>query len=49
MPTTDLLKQFGLKRNPYIDRTAEKTDLDTVSMYVHSDLQGFRPSGEALD
>lgn len=45
MPTTDLLKQFGLKRNPYTDRTAEKTHLDGLSMYVHSDLQGFAPSG----
>lgn len=33
-------------RNPFVDRTAEKTELDDVSLYVHSDLQGFRPSGE---
>ena len=26
------------------DRTAEKTSLDTTSLYVHSDLQGFTPS-----
>ena len=45
MPTTDLLKQFGLRRNPYTDRTAEKTHLDGLSMYIHSDLQGFAPSG----
>eukprot|EP00887_Chlorella_sp_A99_P004627 scaffold4.g4627.t1 len=31
-------------RNPYTDRTAEKTVLDDVSLYVHSDLQGFKPS-----
>jgi hypothetical protein len=43
---TDLLKQFHLSRNPFVDRTAEKTELDDVSLYVHSDLQGFKPSGE---
>jgi hypothetical protein len=46
MPSTDLLKQFGLSRNPFTDRTAEKTSLDTTSLYVHSDLQGFVPSGD---
>ena len=45
MPSTDVLKQFGLSRNPFTDRTAEKTFLDGSSLYVHSDLQGFRPSG----
>eukprot|EP00884_Botryococcus_braunii_P000966 jgi/Botrbrau1/10870/Bobra.0025s0047.1 len=44
MPSTDLLKQFGLSRNPFTDRTAEKTVLDSTSMYIHSDLQGFSPS-----
>jgi hypothetical protein len=42
---TDLLKQFHLSRNPFVDRTAEKTELDDVSLYMHSDLQGFKPSG----
>ena len=32
-------------RNPFVDRTAEKTELDDVSLYMHSDLQGFKPSG----
>ncbi|KAL6781706.1 hypothetical protein ACKKBF_B09125 [Auxenochlorella protothecoides x Auxenochlorella symbiontica] len=41
---TDLLRQFGLARNPFVDRTAEKTSLDPVSLYVHSDLHGFTPS-----
>ncbi|KAL4444959.1 hypothetical protein ABPG77_004009 [Micractinium sp. CCAP 211/92] len=41
---TDLLKQFHLSRNPFVDRTAEKTELDDVSLYIHSDLQGFKPS-----
>ncbi|PRW57534.1 hypothetical protein C2E21_3791 [Chlorella sorokiniana] len=41
---TDLLKDFGLSRNPFVDRTAEKTELDDVSLYMHSDLQGFKPS-----
>lgn len=44
---TDLLRQFGLSRNPFVDRTAEKTTLDPVSLYVHSDLHGFTPSGAA--
>lgn len=42
---TDLLRQFGLARNPFVDRTAEKTSLDPLSLYVHSDLHGFTPSG----
>lgn len=42
---TDLLKQFHLSRNPFVDRTAEKTELDDVSLYIHSDMQGFKPSG----
>lgn len=44
MPTTDLLKTFGLSRNPFTDRTAEKTFLDPVSLYIHSDLRGIKPS-----
>jgi hypothetical protein len=44
MPTTDLLKTFGLSRNPFTDRTAEKTSHDAVSLYIHSDLRGFRPN-----
>ena len=44
MPNTDLLKQYGLSRNPFIDRTAEKTNLDSQSLYIPSDLQGFTPS-----
>lgn len=42
---TDLLRQFGLHRNPFTDRTAEKTGLDELSLYIRSDLQGFEPSG----
>ncbi len=41
----DLLKSFGLSRNPFTDRTAEKTTLDGIAHYNHSDLQGFAPSG----
>jgi hypothetical protein len=44
MPTTDLLKTFGLSRNPFTDRTAEKTAHDTTSLYIHSDLRGFKPN-----
>jgi hypothetical protein len=35
MPTTDLLKTFGLSRNPFTDRTAEKTAHDDTSLYIH--------------
>lgn len=42
---TDLLRQFGLSRNPFVDRTAEKTGpLDEVSLFVPSDLRHFQPS-----
>lgn len=44
MPTTDLLKTFGLSRNPFTDRTAEKTSHDSTSLYIHSDLRGFKPN-----
>ncbi len=37
----DLLKTFGLSRNPFTDRTAEKTCIDPLSLYVHSDLRGL--------
>ena len=47
MSRKDLLKQYGLIKNPYTDRTAEKTTLDELSCYMHSDLQGFQPSGTA--
>lgn len=47
MSRKDLLKQYGLIKNPYTDRTAEKTTLDELSAYMHSDLQGFQPSGAA--
>eukprot|EP00208_Stichococcus_sp_RCC1054_P006187 CAMPEP_0206139636 /NCGR_PEP_ID=MMETSP1473-20131121/6804_1 /ASSEMBLY_ACC=CAM_ASM_001109 /TAXON_ID=1461547 /ORGANISM="Stichococcus sp, Strain RCC1054" /LENGTH=525 /DNA_ID=CAMNT_0053533509 /DNA_START=135 /DNA_END=1712 /DNA_ORIENTATION=+ len=46
MPSTDLLRGLGLSRNPFTDRTAEKTNLDTTSLYLHSDLQGFTPSDQ---
>ena len=42
----DVLRRFGLSRNPYIDRTAEQSgDLDEVSLFIPSDLRHFRPSG----
>lgn len=44
MPTTDLLRTFGLSRNPFTDRTAEKTNHNDTSLYIHSDLRGLRPS-----
>mmetsp|Transcript_19938 Transcript_19938/g.32847 ORF Transcript_19938/g.32847 Transcript_19938/m.32847 type:complete len:547 (+) Transcript_19938:1775-3415(+) len=39
-----MLSNLGLGRNPYVDRTAEKTMLRTGAFYLHSDLQGFVPS-----
>ena len=44
MPCSDVLTLFGLSHNPFTDRTAEKTDLNDISLYMHSDLAGFRPS-----
>ena len=46
MPPSNLLKQYGLARNPFTDRTAENTDMDALSLYEHSDLQHFKPSNE---
>ena len=46
MPAKNLLKQHGLARNPFTDRTAENTELDALSLYEHSDLQHFKPSNE---
>ena len=46
MPPSNLLKQYGLARNPFTDRTAENTEMDTMSLYEHSDLQHFKPSKE---
>ena len=44
MPSTDLFKVFGIYRNPFVDRTAEKTELDEECLYTFSDLRGFGPS-----
>lgn len=44
MPSSDVLSLFGLSHNPFTDRTAEKTDLNDVSLYIQSDLAGFKPS-----
>lgn len=44
MPSSDVLSLFGLSHNPFTDRTAEKTELNDVSLYIHSDLAGFKPS-----
>eukprot|EP00798_Chlamydomonas_sp_ICE-L_P003078 gene3078-13099_t len=44
MVHTDLLKLFGLSRNPFTDRTAETANLDPSALYLASDLRGFRPS-----
>jgi hypothetical protein len=45
MPTSDLLAQLGLTRNPFVDRTAECTrHASDLSLYVPSDLRAFSPS-----
>mmetsp|Transcript_21920 Transcript_21920/g.37806 ORF Transcript_21920/g.37806 Transcript_21920/m.37806 type:complete len:580 (-) Transcript_21920:237-1976(-) len=44
MAESNLLQHFQLARNPYIDRVAERTNLDVKMLYMHSDLQGFTPS-----
>ncbi len=33
-----------LSRNPFTDRTTEKTFHDGSSLYIHSDLRGFKPN-----
>ena len=42
--SSKMLGKLGLTHNPFVDRTAEKSDLLQGSFYLHSDLQGFRPS-----
>ncbi|KAA8491917.1 hypothetical protein FVE85_8399 [Porphyridium purpureum] len=44
MAESSLLQAYGLQRNPFTDRTAERTNLDVKMLYMHSDLQGFVPS-----
>eukprot|EP00976_Prorocentrum_cordatum_P113490 1195708-Prorocentrum_minimum.AAC.3 len=41
---TPFLSFYGLRRNPYVDRTAEKTRLESKAVYLPSDLQGFTPT-----
>ncbi|KAK3254201.1 hypothetical protein CYMTET_36579, partial [Cymbomonas tetramitiformis] len=38
---TPFLSFYRLAKNPFVDRTAEKTRLDPTSVYLPSDLQGF--------
>ncbi|GBG29117.1 Hypothetical Protein FCC1311_053402 [Hondaea fermentalgiana] len=42
--TSKMLGKLGLSHNPYVDRTAEKSILQSGAFYLLSDLQGFRPS-----
>lgn len=44
MPPPNLLNKFRLTRNPFTDRTAEKTVLDDNAIYSRSDLTRFEPS-----
>lgn len=39
MASSGILEYYGLEANPFTDRIAERTALDTSSTYVHSDLQ----------
>ena len=53
MPGADLLRQFGLARNPFVDRTAEKTLLDgSVSVRWCPDhllMKFIRPSAQGIN
>jgi len=42
--SSKMLAKLGLTHNPYVDRTAENSMLMSGAFYLHSDLQGFRPS-----
>ncbi|CAG9463409.1 unnamed protein product [Pedinophyceae sp. YPF-701] len=44
MSASKTLQRLGLRRNPFVDRTGERTGLDPSSLYVHSDLQDFHPN-----
>ncbi|KAK3277819.1 hypothetical protein CYMTET_14196, partial [Cymbomonas tetramitiformis] len=44
MSTSKILQHYHLGRNPFTDRTAEKSNLTNDSYYIHSDLQGFEPN-----
>ena len=35
-----LLSHYGLRRHPFTDRTAEKSELAQQATYVHADLKG---------
>ena len=52
MPGADLLRQFGLARNPFVDRTAEKTLLDgSVSIHRWPEyllVTFMRPSAQGI-
>ena len=36
---SSILSYYGLEKNPFIDRIAERSSLATASVYIHSDLQ----------
>jgi len=42
--SSKMLSKLGLSHNPYVDRTAEKSILQSGAFYLLSDLQGFTPS-----
>ena len=44
MSSPYLLNQFRLTKNPFTDRTAEKTQLHPDATYTRSDLVGFVPN-----
>jgi len=43
MPTS-LLSQFHLNKNPFTDRTAERTKLNESALYIRSDLMNYKPN-----
>ena len=44
MSSPNLLRQFRLTKNPFTDRTAEKTQLHPDATYMRSDLVDFVPN-----
>mmetsp|Transcript_14825 Transcript_14825/g.25098 ORF Transcript_14825/g.25098 Transcript_14825/m.25098 type:complete len:508 (-) Transcript_14825:305-1828(-) len=44
MASSKILKHYALERNPFTDRTAEKSNLSPEAYYLLSDMEGFKPN-----
>ena len=44
MAGSKILKHYALERNPFTDRTAEKSNLSPEAYYLLSDMEGFKPN-----